>query len=151
MPLHPPLYVPPPEDTPIPGVLFRADLGFAKPRRQSSTTSLSSSKMSKPRTSKNGTHVAPLRYRFGSCDEEQNTPKWSHLNVSPWLTAILAVLSRTGVECGQPSVRSSVQRKMGGGQATSKEAPYRNAGSLNYRIFIHAYYATNFCPFPLPL
>ena len=72
---------------------------------------------------KTGTHVAPLRYRFGSCDEEQNTPKWSHLNVSLWLTAILAVLSRTGVECGQPSVRSSVQRKMGGGQATSKEAP----------------------------
>ena len=25
---------------------------------------------------KTGTHIAPLRYRFSSCDVEQNTPKW---------------------------------------------------------------------------
>ena len=45
------------------------------------------------------------------------------LSASLLLTAILAVLSQPGVECGQPPVRSSIQRKMGGGQATSKEAP----------------------------
>ena len=27
----------------------------------------------------------------------------------------------------------------------------QNADSLNYKIFLHAYYAMEFCPFPLPL
>ena len=45
------------------------------------------------------------------------------LSASLLLTAILAVLSQPGVECGQPPVRSSIQRKMGGGQATTRRLP----------------------------
>ena len=45
------------------------------------------------------------------------------LSASLPLTAILAVLSQPGVECGQPPVRSSIQRKMGRGQATTRRLP----------------------------
>ena len=45
------------------------------------------------------------------------------LKVSPWLTAILAVLSQPGDEYGQPPVRSSIQRKMEGGRPPARSLP----------------------------
>ena len=127
MPLHPPLYVPPPEDTPIPGSCSGQTLVLQNPRdspqppacrparcqNQGPNTCLV---LVKNRHTYSSTQilgetgsVAVMKNRI-----HQNDFGDHGLKVSPWLTAILAVLSQPGDEYGQPPVRSSIQRKMEG-------------------------------------
>ena len=130
MPLCPPLYLPPPEDTPIlgscSGQTFILQNPGDSPQPLACRPARCQNQGSQNRHTCSSTQILG---ETGSVVVAKNRMCQNDglgdyvLSACLPLAAILAVLSQPGVECGQPPVRSSIQRKMGRGQATTRRLP----------------------------
>ena len=133
MPLCPPLYLPPPEDTQVlrtlrscSGQTFILQNPGDSPQPLACRPARCQNQGSQNRHTCSSTQILG---ETGSVVVAKNRMCQNDglgdyvLSACLPLAAILAVPSQPGVECGQPPVRSSIQRKMGRGQATTRRLP----------------------------